>query len=235
MDLSFGLQRKRQHTWVCLPTISQEGSSARDLETFSPPCKRLRTTFQNYPVAPDIVSDMDTLECDAAMELSSTENDEAHEWWKEASVKQGQQKLPMLDEDDLLCHVCDSIYKKPITTTSVPICTTTKPTKSILTYFKCTSKAASMRKSSEEWDTEDKSTVSSACTFCERSTCRNCLDRCEKCQKKFCRLCIRNDYLGNYSRVLCLDCADNGLHKDEAMNILWFMDDLYLWCRERYS
>mmetsp|Transcript_23425 Transcript_23425/g.57624 ORF Transcript_23425/g.57624 Transcript_23425/m.57624 type:complete len:225 (+) Transcript_23425:64-738(+) len=224
MDLSFGIQGKRQHMLVSLPTISQEESDDTEMEIIFPPTKRSRLSCECYAVSPDIVSDFDTLECDTGMGASvnnSTEDGEwAGEWWKRASAIQGQQTRPMLDEDDLVCHVCDSVYKKPITIASSPFCKTVKPENSILAYFKCTSKTAAKRKPSTVSVSEIQTTVSTTCTFCERCTCRNCLEQCEKCQNRFCRLCIRNDYLGNYSRVLCLDCADDGLHEDTAMNIL---------------
>ena len=195
------------------------------MEVIFPSTKRSRLSCECYAVSPEVVIDLDTLESDTSMDVSANNSAEdgaecAVEWWKRASAKQGQQQLPMLDEDDLVCHVCDSVYRKPSTIASSPFCKTFKPENSILAYFKCTSKTAAKRKPSTVSVSEIETTVSTSCTFCERHTCQNCLERCENCQQQFCLLCIRNDYLGNYSKVLCLDCADDGLHEDTAMNIL---------------
>ncbi|CAJ1935410.1 unnamed protein product [Cylindrotheca closterium] len=225
MDLSFGLQRKRQHTWVSPPTISQEESDDADMDIIFPSTKRSRLFCDCYALSPDVVIDNETLESDISMDISvkSTAEDGAEyavEWWKRASVKQGQQKPPMLDDDDMVCHVCDSVYKKPTSIASTPFCNTFKPENSILSYFKCTSKTTAKRtKPSSVTIPEIAPTTSTSCTFCERQTCQNCLERCENCQKQFCRLCIRNDYLGNYSKILCLDCADGGFHEDTAMKV----------------
>lgn len=223
METSFDTQQKRRHTWVSLPTISQDENDEGGFDIFFPPTKRFRSVCEKNDVSPDVISDLDTLECDTAMDVSINsvqDGESVVEWWKEASAKQGQRKLPMLDEDDLMCHVCDSVYKKPTAIASSPTRETGKPENSILTYFKCTSKAATERKPSTVCVSKIKTSVSTACTFCERSTCRCCLERCEKCQQQFCRLCITNDYFGNYSRVLCLDCVDNGSHEDAMMNML---------------
>ena len=218
MNLSFVIQGKRQHEWVCHPTMSQEENDG-DFDIFFPPTKRLRTATENIIVSPDEISDIDTPECDDAMGISieaAKDGEPGVDWWKVASAKQAQQQLPMLNEDDLMCHVCDSIYKSPVATTSPPANVAAKAENSVLAYFKCTSKDAAKRIRPIEWVSDVKTAVSpTACTFCERHSCRYCLDCCEKCRKQFCRLCIRNDYLGDYSRVLCLDCAGT---EDLAMN-----------------
>lgn len=221
MDLSLGPQRKRQHRWVDHPTISQQENDDTYMEIICPSTKRSRLSCECYAASPDVISDLDTLECNTAMDFSVNHSIEdrsecAVAWWKRASAKQAQQTRPMLAEDDLVCRVCDSVYKKHTTIVSSPFCRTVMPENSILAYFKCKSKIAarSIPSAVPVPQIEIETTLSTSCTFCERYTCQDCLEPCERCQNQFCRFCMRNDYFGNhYSRVHCLDCADDGLRR----------------------
>lgn len=209
MDLPFSFQGKRQRIGIDKETA---------MEIIIPTKKRFRLSSEESAAnSPDgVVSDLETLGYDTAMDLSvnSTEGESTVEWWKKASARQGQHKSYMLGDDDFVCHVCESVYKKP--TVTIYPSSAIKPANSILAYFKCTSKTSAKKKPPLETICKKSATISTTCTFCERDCCGSCLEQCEKCRKQYCRLCLRNDYLGNYSRVLCLDCAEDGCQEHDT-------------------
>ena len=55
--------------------------------------------------------------------------------------------------------------------------------------------------------TENSSSRSFTCTFCERMACSKCLVNCDGCQKSFCKFCVNKDYSEVYERTLCGDCC----------------------------
>jgi hypothetical protein len=45
------------------------------------------------------------------------------------------------------------------------------------------------------------------CSFCERTVCHSCFNRCETCRQVFCTLCSTIDYTSRHERSYCLDCV----------------------------
>jgi hypothetical protein len=174
--------------------------------TASPAAKRMRACHDDFGMAlsPGVVS-ITPSDCNTAVVMDTCTK---ASWWKQASEKQKNPRVPMLGESDLVCHVCESIYTTNATEISVQP-QYIMPANSLLAYFSCGSadatknnayKKVSMPVVSEE-------TARATCTFCERDTCSKCLTNCEECEKSFCTFCLTNDYWGSFARVVCLDCS----------------------------
>jgi hypothetical protein len=212
-----------------IPIISQddqeeaEEDSMMDLSTSSPPAKRFRPCHEDFAMSPGIVSVVDILDstdCSSstAMETCAVTKKPV-EWWKQASEKQKRQKnLPMLlGENDSECYVCGSVYteKVDVTKEASSPSQNVMPTNSLLAYFSCKSTSAALQR--KALPNSKPSNTETTCTFCERSTCLKCLEKCEECRKPFCTFCLKNDYLGAIARVVCLDCSGDDDH--DAMKL----------------
>eukprot|EP00980_Cylindrotheca_fusiformis_P014790 scaffold4026_cov117-Cylindrotheca_fusiformis.AAC.25 len=226
---------KRQRSVYTLPIISQDDydydddcAMADDCCPFNSPApKRFRACHEAFITSPDVVSDADISDCSTiAMESFPTtvtrdEKTNKKEWWKQASVEQKRQNL--LGENDLECHVCGSIYKDEVNEAALEeaaLAENVMPNNSLLAYFSCKTPAASRNLPPPSLPQSPQSKTS--CTFCERSTCKQCLGKCEECMKPFCTFCLKNDYWGAFARVVCLDCFnDDGTScdDDDAMKL----------------
>lgn len=232
--------KRRRNEFQSFPFLfSQHSKEAeQDTEMFapSPPAtKRLRTCGGDFflsppsrPLSPGIVS-VATSDCNNLMDTTSVTTATANDgttaipaqWWKQASEKQKRRHLPILGENDLLCHVCESVYTKPTASSSSLTTNATcsaLPTNSLLAY-KFTSSSVRKHPSPQ---TAEEVNKSATCTFCERGTCPQCLDQCEECLQKFCTFCIKEDYWGAFARVLCKDCQQSQSKTEEdhdSMNL----------------
>jgi hypothetical protein len=216
MDFQYYRSNKRQRNVYPIPIISQddqeeaEEDSMMDLSTSSPAAKRFRPCHEDFAMSPGIVSVADISDCSSstAMETCAVTKKPV-EWWKQASEKQKRQKNPpmLLGENDLECHVCGSIYteKVDVTIEASSPSQNVMPTNSLLAYFSCKSTSAALQR--KALPNSKPSNTKTTCTFCERSTCTKCLEKCEECRKPFCTFCLKNDYWGAFARVVCLDCS----------------------------
>lgn len=189
---SWGKRRRDDHPFASHIILSQEEDCSMDIVT-SPAAKRARSCHDDLALSPGVVSVASDYNA-VVMVISDTSKKAPVEWWKQSQQKKTM--APMLDESDLVCFVCESVYTpKALQEDSRNV----MPTNSLLAYFSC----KSTRKSNAP---QPKAPKAPACTFCERAACTKCMRQCEECRQPFCTFCSTNDYYGAYTRTVCLDC-----------------------------
>jgi hypothetical protein len=211
------------------PIISQEEADVDEMDVAtSPVAKRARPCHEEVP-SPGVVSvASDYQHYHYSM---PSDDDTKTPWWKQASA-QRQHSISSIDPfsmdagGGLVCFVCESVFTPKeeetqeesfaMSSLSSSSCNASGSL-SLLDYFSCTTP----RKHQPNVPPPPRSPKGDACTFCERAPCPECLMLCEECCQSFCTFCCTNDYVGAYSRTVCLDCVGQEEEKvaDDAMQM----------------
>ena len=202
---SWGKRQREDRPFASHIILSQGEDCSMDIVP-SPAAKRARSCHDYLTLSPGVVS-VDYNSTVMVMESNPPKNKNPNvEWWKQSI--QNKPITPTLDENDLVCCVCESVFtpkENPEDNSGRNV----MPTNSLLAYFSC---KPSVKTFHSPLVVPSKAP---ACTFCERAACTQCLRQCEECQQPFCTFCSTKDYYGAFARTVCLDCDRQEAPEDD--------------------
>lgn len=150
----------------------------------------------------------------------SMEREDQCDWWKAPSTTNApllSSAFTMANHNNsssnvLGCNACQRLFVPP-PSPRMEETAGTKTAGTLLNYFapvanNNSQKPRAQGTNSNTNNNQQQKFAHCRCTFCERHTCGACLQSCQKCQDKFCKLCMTSAYMNTSTTAVCMQQLD---------------------------